>query len=135
MWQRLPLFVLFISPSSLSACHRGYFLSLVATVGLIIVVGLLIDVVAWRGGDWHGGAIEVEIGEVGLGGFRWGWPVSRFVEIGMERVNKIVASGYFTTSSEMKALVEVATRREVKIRERREMGENRYDFGKYYFIV
>ena len=53
----------------------------------------------------------------------------------MERVNKIMASGYFTTSSKMKAPVEVAAGREVKIRETREMGENRYDFGKYYFIV
>ena len=51
---------------------------------------------AWRGRDWHGGTVEVEIGEVGLGGFCWGffffffwwllWPVSRFVEIGVERV-------------------------------------------------
>ena len=61
--------------------------------------------------------------------------MSGFVEINMERVNKIMASGYFTTSSKMKAPVEVAAGREVKIRERREMGENRYDFGKYYFIV
>ena len=63
--------MLFISPSSptsLSACHRCRFLYLVADVGLIGVVGLLIGVVAWRGGDRHGGAVEVEIGEVGLGG-------------------------------------------------------------------
>ena len=46
-----------------------------------------------------------------------------------------MASDYFTTLPEMKALVEVAAGREVKIRERREMGENRYDFGIYYFIV
>ena len=52
-----------------------------------------------------------------------------------ERLNKIMASDYFTTSLEMKALVEVVTRRKVKIRERREMGKNRYDFGIYYFIV
>ena len=52
-----------------------------------------------------------------------------------ERLNKIMASDYFTTLPEMKALVEVAAGREVKIRERREMGENRYDFGIYYFIV
>ena len=60
----------FISPSSLSACHCGRYLSLVATVGLIGIVGLLISVVAWQGGDWFGGAVEVEIREVGLGGFR-----------------------------------------------------------------
>ena len=35
----------------------------------------------------------------------------------------------------MKALVEVVAGREVKIRDRREMGKNRYDFGIYYFIV
>ena len=35
-------------------------------------MGLLIGVVAWRGGDRHGGVVEVEIGEVGLGGFQWG---------------------------------------------------------------
>ena len=52
-----------------------------------------------------------------------------------KRLNKIMASDYFTTSPQMKAPVEVAARREVKIRERREMGENRYDFGIYYFIV
>ena len=52
-----------------------------------------------------------------------------------ERLNKIMASNYFTTSPEMKALVEVVAGREVKIRERREMGDNRYDFGIYYFIV
>ena len=52
-----------------------------------------------------------------------------------ERLNKIMASNYFTTSPEMKALVEVVAGREVKIRETREMGENRYDFGTYYFIV
>ena len=52
-----------------------------------------------------------------------------------ERLNKIMDSDYFTTSPEMKAPVEVAVGREVKIRERREMGENRYDFGIYYFIV
>ena len=46
-----------------------------------------------------------------------------------------MASDYFTTSLEMKALVEVAAGREVKIKERREIGENRYDFGIYYFIV
>ena len=46
-----------------------------------------------------------------------------------------MASDYFTTSLEMKAPVEVADGRELKIRERREMGENRYDFGIYYFIV
>ena len=52
-----------------------------------------------------------------------------------ERLNEIMASEYFTTSPEMKALVEVVAGREVKIRERREMGKNRYDFGIYYFIV
>ena len=52
-----------------------------------------------------------------------------------ERLNKIMASNYFTTSPEMKALVEVAAGREVKIRETREMGENRYGFGIYNFIV
>ena len=52
-----------------------------------------------------------------------------------ERLNKIMASDYFTTLSKMKAPVEVAVGREVKIRERREMKENRYDFGIYYFIV
>ena len=44
--------VLFISPSSLSvpsACRRCRFLSRVAAVGLI-------GVVAWRSGDWRGGA-------------------------------------------------------------------------------
>ncbi|KAK7839535.1 gdsl esterase/lipase [Quercus suber] len=30
-------------------------------------------VAAWRGGDRRGGAVEVEIGEVGLGGFQWGF--------------------------------------------------------------
>ena len=38
-----------------------------------------------------------------------------------ERLNEIMASEYFTTSPEMKALVEVVAGREVKIRERREM--------------
>ena len=38
-----------------------------------------------------------------------------------ERLNKIMASDYFTTSSKMKALTEVVDRRELKIRERREM--------------
>ena len=52
-----------------------------------------------------------------------------------ERLNKIMALDYFTTSPQMKAPVEVAARREVKIRERREMGDNRFDFGIYYFIV
>ena len=28
-----------------------------------------IGVAAWRGRDRHGGTVEVEIGEVGLGGF------------------------------------------------------------------
>ena len=77
-WRRLPLSVLFISPSSLSACRCGCFLSLVVAVGLIGVVGLLIGVVeirvaAWRAGDRCGGTVEVEIGKVGLGGFRWGF--------------------------------------------------------------
>ena len=40
-----------------------------------------------------------------------------------ERLNKIMASDYFTTSPKMKAPVEVAAEREVKIRERREMRE------------
>ena len=40
-----------------------------------------------------------------------------------ERLNKIMALDYFTTSPEMKASVEVAAGREVKIRERREMRE------------
>lgn len=35
-------------------------------------MGLLIGVMAWRGGDRRGGSVEVEIGEVGLGGFQWG---------------------------------------------------------------
>ena len=52
-----------------------------------------------------------------------------------ERLNKIMASDYFNTLPEMKAPVEVADGRELKIRERREMEENRNDFGKYYFIV
>ena len=51
-----------------------------------------------------------------------------------ERLNKIMASDYFTTSAKMKALVEVVAGSKVKIRERREMGDNRYDFGIYYFI-
>ena len=42
-----------------------------------------------------------------------------------ERLNKIMASDYFTTSPKMKAPVEVAAGREVKIRERREMREKR----------
>ena len=52
-----------------------------------------------------------------------------------ERLNKIMASDYFTTLPEMKAPAEVADRRELKIRERREMGDNRYNFGIYYFNV
>ena len=52
-----------------------------------------------------------------------------------ERLNKIMASDYFITSAKMKALVEVVAGSKVKIRERREMGDNRYDFGIYYFIV
>ena len=52
-----------------------------------------------------------------------------------ERLNKIMASDYFTTALEMKALVEVVDRRELKIRERREMGEKRYNFEIYYFIM
>ena len=35
----------------------------------------------------------------------------------------------------MKASAEVADRRELKIRERREMGDDRYNFGIYYFNV
>ena len=42
---------------------------------------------------------------------------------------------YFTTLLEMKASMEVVVGREVKIREMREMRENRYDFGIYYFIM
>ena len=42
-----------------------------------------------------------------------------------ERLNKIMASDYFTTSAKMKALVEVVAGRKVKIRERREMGDGR----------
>ena len=42
-----------------------------------------------------------------------------------ERLNKIMASDYFTTSPKVKAPVEVAAEREVKIRERREMREKR----------
>ena len=42
-----------------------------------------------------------------------------------ERLNKVMASDYFTTSPKMKAPVEVAAEREVKIRERREMREKR----------
>ena len=41
-----------------------------------------------------------------------------------ERLNKILASDYFTTSPKMKAPAEV-----------REMGEKRYNFGIYYFIM
>ena len=52
-----------------------------------------------------------------------------------ERLNKIMASDYFTTSPEMKASAEVVDRRELKIRERREMGKKRYNFGIYYFIM
>ena len=52
-----------------------------------------------------------------------------------ERLNKIMTSDYFTTSLEMKAPTEVVDRRELKIRERREMGKKRYNFGIYYFIV
>ena len=52
-----------------------------------------------------------------------------------ERLNKIMASDYFTTSSEMKAPAEVVDRRELKIRDRREMGEKRYNFRIYYFIM
>ena len=66
-WRHLLLSVLFISPSfpsSLSTYSCDCFLSLIAVVGLINVVGLLIG--AW----WHG---EVEIDEVSLGGFRWGF--------------------------------------------------------------
>ena len=40
-----------------------------------------------------------------------------------ERLNKIMTSDYFTTAPKMKAPVKVATGREVKIRERREMRE------------
>ena len=50
-----------------------------------------------------------------------------------ERLNKIMASDYFTTSSEMKAPAEVVDRRELKIRERKEMGKKRYNSGIYYF--
>ena len=46
-----------------------------------------------------------------------------------------MASDYFTTALEMKALVEVVDRRELKIRERREMGEKIYNFGIYYFTM
>ena len=42
-----------------------------------------------------------------------------------ERLNKIMASDYFTTLPKMKAPVEVAAGRKVKIRERREMREKR----------
>ena len=42
-----------------------------------------------------------------------------------ERLNKIMASDYFTTSPKMKAPVEVAAGREVKIRERREERDER----------
>ena len=52
-----------------------------------------------------------------------------------ERLNKIMTSDYFTTSLEMKAPTEVVDRRELKIRERREMGKKRYNFGIYYFIM
>lgn len=52
-----------------------------------------------------------------------------------ERLNKIMALDYFTTLLEMKASMEVVVGREVKIRERIEMRENRYDFGIYYFIM
>ena len=46
-----------------------------------------------------------------------------------------MALDYFTTLPEMKASMEVVVGREVKIRERREIRENRYDFGIYYFIM
>ena len=52
-----------------------------------------------------------------------------------ERLNKIMTSDYFTTALEMKALVEVVDRRELKIRERREMGKKIYNFEIYYFIM
>ena len=52
-----------------------------------------------------------------------------------KRLNKIMASDYFTTSPKMKAPAEVVGRSELKIRERREMGEKRYNFGIYYFIM
>ena len=52
-----------------------------------------------------------------------------------ERLNKIMDLDYFTTLLEMKASMEVVVGREVKIRERREIRENRYDFGIYYFIM
>ena len=42
-----------------------------------------------------------------------------------ERLKKVMASDYFTTSPKMKAPVEVVAEREVKIRERREMREKR----------
>ena len=52
-----------------------------------------------------------------------------------ERLNKIMDLDYFTTLLEMKASMEVVVGREVKIRERREIREKRYDFGIYYFIM
>ena len=42
---------------------------------------------------------------------------------------------YFTTSSEMKAPTEVTDGRELKMRERKEMGEKIYNFEIYYFIM
>ncbi|KAK7837235.1 hypothetical protein CFP56_021464 [Quercus suber] len=52
-------------------------------------------VATWRGGDRCGGAVEVEIGKVGLGGFQWGfflW-LSGFVEIGVSGFVEFVEIG------------------------------------------
>ena len=66
-WRHLLLSVLFISPSSLSACHRGCFLSLVAVVGLIGVMGLY-------------GNVEIDVA------VRLRWRSVRWVWVGSDRV-------------------------------------------------
>ena len=66
-WRHLLLSVLFISPSSLSACHRGCFLSLVAVVGLIGVMGLY-------------GNVEIDVA------VRLRWRSVRWVWVGFDRV-------------------------------------------------
>ena len=53
------------------------------------------------------------------------WMISGFLES--------IQWPFSWTSPKMKASAEVADRRELKIRERREMGEKRYNFRIYYF--
>ena len=58
--------------------------------------------------------------------------------LGLDRRIYFIVGFCFTTSPEMKAQMEVADRRELKelkIKEKREMGEKRYNFGIYYFIT